>query len=380
MIYTETSIDQIYLVGDLHLGIKNNSIIWSEIQEDFILRIFPKQLAENGHSSKNSILILEGDIFHSRQSIDVRLFNRSIEIFSILSSMFKTVYIILGNHDVYYRDNNQINSVTIFSKLFKNIKVFDSHQYLTINDRFNFLLLPWIESAEKLTEIIKLHAGRCQYIVCHADIQGASLNSYSKLEKGIDPKVLRDYKKIYSGHIHIRQEIKKAGANVSYTGTPYSMDKGDINNQKGFEILQLADDLIIDKFIPNTESPIFLKKNLYSILEMNLVEINDLFLNNFVEIMIDNTVANRFSVNTFLELVKDSNYKKIEFTNYSSTKKMDTAEIAGPLDVSTIDLSIPIMMKKYLDQKGYDRITRTNIMTKFTELYDQVRELSKIDI
>lgn len=372
----EKDIRQIYILGDIHFGIKGNSFVWSEIQEKFLLETFPRQLRENGHSPKDSILILEGDIFHSRQSIDVRIFNMALDIFAKLADMFRSVYVILGNHDVYYKEDNSVNSVQIFGKLLKNVWVFSEPQKLCVNDDHTFLLLPWVESVKEITEIVEKNATRCQYIVCHTDIQNASMNSFTKIEKGkgIDLHALSTYKRIYSGHIHLRQEIKKYGASVSYTGTPYSMDKNDVGNQKGFDILSFADGQLVEKFVPNTDSPVFVRKNLYTVLEMNTQEICDMIRNNFVEIQVDTRIANRFSVQVFMEMIKDMGHKKIEFTNYTPKDKMDAKEIVRTAEGNGIDLSIPVMFGLYLDQKGYDRGMRQRVEAKFNVFLTKVKD------
>jgi len=285
----------------------------------------------------------------------------------------------LGNHDVYYKEDNSLNSVGILAKLFPNIKVFENPEVLKVNNEYKFLLLPWVESVEKITEIIEDHSGKCQYIICHADIQNASLNSFSKMDKGIDLNVLKTYKRIYSGHIHLRQEIKKYGASVSYTGTPYSMDKNDVGNQKGFDILSFVEGEIVETFVPNDESPIFVKKNLYTILEMNVAEIEALIKNNFVEIQVDTKIANRFSIQVFMDLIKDMGHRKIEFSNYTVTQKMDAKAIAQNAVDASIDLSIPNMMNMYLDQKGYDRVMRKRIERKFETFMNKVKEQQKTD-
>lgn len=377
MTNVENGISRAYIVGDLHLGVRNNSSVWSEIQEDFLLNIFPKQLTENNHDPETSILILEGDIFHSRQSLDIKIFQGALLIFEKLSKMFRKIYIILGNHDVYYKDTNEVNSVSVISRLYPKIKVLEKHEILKINDKHSYLLLPWVQSLEKITQTIELYSGKCEYIICHADIKGASLNKFAKIEKGIDPNVLKDYKKVYAGHIHIRQEVKKYGANVLYTGTPYSMDKGDTGNQKGFDILNFVDDLVTETFVPNNESPRFIRKNLYQLLEMSVAQINDMFKNSFVDVAISNDIVNRFSVTTFVEMIKDANYRKIEFSPYSNSKKMDTKGIVENEETAEFDMNIESMMGKYIDQKRYEFVLKSKIKNKFTDLHTRVKEASK---
>ena len=105
------NIRKITLVGDLHLGIKNNSVEWLEIQREFLLDFLIKKVDEDFDEDRD-ILILEGDIFHSRESINVRIQNEALGIFKALANKFKRgIYIIVGNHDVYYKDKTEVNSL-----------------------------------------------------------------------------------------------------------------------------------------------------------------------------------------------------------------------------------------------------------------------------
>jgi DNA repair exonuclease SbcCD nuclease subunit len=92
------NIRKINIVGDLHLGIKNNSVEWLEIQKDFLLDFLVKSVDADFDEDRD-ILILEGDIFHSRESINVRIQNEAFSIFKKLAEKFKRgIYIIVGNH------------------------------------------------------------------------------------------------------------------------------------------------------------------------------------------------------------------------------------------------------------------------------------------
>ena len=54
-----TNIRKITLVGDLHLGIKNNSIEWIQIQKDFLLDFLINKVDEDFDEDRD-ILFLEG--------------------------------------------------------------------------------------------------------------------------------------------------------------------------------------------------------------------------------------------------------------------------------------------------------------------------------
>lgn len=363
------NIRKITLVGDLHLGIRNNSMEWLQIQKDFLLDFLINKVDEDFDQDRD-ILILEGDIFHSRESINVRVHDEALTIFKKLSEKFKRgVYIIIGNHDVYYKDRNAVHSLKAISHLADNIHVFENPEVLTINGDKSFLMLPWVEDTSKITSIISDHKDVCDYIVCHADIKGVRFNKWTKVEHGVEVSDLAAYKRVYSGHIHIRQEFK----NVLYTGTPYQMDRGDRDNTKGFYQLDLTGSEIAEEFIENTQSPVYKKFDAYELLQMPANEIVEIFGNAFVDIMISVNLVNKFPVTRFLEIVEKSGYRKVEFFTYVDKVEDETATADfNPEDqFNVIDI-----FKGYLKSKDYPTSFKTDLAKKFIQIHGLIKQSS----
>lgn len=361
-------IRNIYLVGDLHFGLNNNSIEWSEIQRDFLLNFMLSKIDED-FDEDSDILVFEGDIFHYREAVNVRVQNEALDIFSKLANKFKRgVFGITGNHDVYYKDNNEIHSLRTLSNLASNIHIFESPEVLTINNRHSFLMLPWVENFTKLNAIIKQYQTSCQYMICHLDIKGFKFNKWVTVERGLDLTALSTYERVYSGHIHIRQEK----ANVLYTGIPYQTDRGDIGNFKGFYKLTIEDYSVSEKFIQNTHSPLFLKFDLFEVLEMSQSSIVKSFKNNFVDIMVNVNFINKVSVPQILEKLSGSGYRKLEFFTYAEKDKL---EIAASSDFNSDNsFNITTIFKKYLNEKGYSSDFKKRLANKFVEVHKSVKD------
>jgi DNA repair exonuclease SbcCD nuclease subunit len=368
---TLKDIRKIHLVGDLHLGIKNNAIEWLEIQKSFLLEDLIEKVDFDFDEARD-ILIFEGDIFHSRESVNIRIQNESFAIFAQLAKKFKRgVYIILGNHDVYYKDKNTVNSVKSLSYLSDNIHVFERSEILSINGKHNFLMLPWVDDYTRLAGIIEDNRDDADYIICHADIKGLTLNKWAKVEHGIELSALSTFKKVYSGHIHIRQEK----ANLLYTGTPYQMDRGDRDNQKGHYVLDVTGDQIIEEFLPNVKSPVFLKLDIFEILEMPLADIEKMFRNNFIDVMISVSFASKLSITSFLEKIQDTGYRKIEFFTYVDAKPEEqTTQVEFDLQDN---FNINDIFSHYLTIQNYTEPVKEALTEKFLETLQKVRELDK---
>lgn len=363
------NIRKITLVGDLHLGIKNNSVEWLQIQKDFLLEFLLNKVDEDFDEDRD-VLFLEGDIFHSRESINVRIHDEALTIFKKLSEKFKRgIYIIIGNHDVYYKDRNVVHSLKAISHIADNIHVFENPEILTINGTHNFLMLPWVEDVNRINQIITDHKDLCDYIVCHADIKGLRFNKWTKVEHGIEVDTLASYKRVYAGHIHHRQEFK----NVLYTGTPYQMDRGDRDNIKGHYELTLTSDSITEKFIQNTQSPVYKKFDIYELLEMPVEEVISSLNNAFVDVMISVNFVNKFPVTRFIEAVSKSTHRKIEFFTYVDQVKDETvASDFNPEDqFNVIDI-----FKSFLRSREYSQTFKTDLARKFVEIHNLVKQES----
>jgi DNA repair exonuclease SbcCD nuclease subunit len=359
------NVRKIFILGDLHLGIRNNSLEWSEIQSDFLINSFLQKVDEEGFDPDRDILVQVGDWHHVRESMNVRIYKLSLKIAEVLTKKFKRgVFMILGNHDVYYKDRTDTHSLEGFNLIYDNFHIFSKPQALTINSH-NFLMLPWIESLSQLKEVVSTYRSS-KYVFCHADFKGFSFNKFQKLEHGLDQEDTHAFTRIYSGHIHIRQEK----GNVLYVGTPYEMDRGDRGNQKGFYVLDVSTNTISEKFIPNDFSPRHIKFDLIDLLEMTSEEISSRFKNNFVDIAIDSNLMQRFPISQFTELIKDLGHRRIEFSEYSKDQLKTGSE--AELD-SNYEYNIFTLLEERVAQMNLSTLHSTQLTTKFKEIYDSVR-------
>jgi hypothetical protein len=357
----------IYMLGDLHFGVKSNSIEWFNIQKSFLIDWFISQLKEDGFDPSCDILMQAGDWNHSRESVNVRLSNSSLDIFNILSRTFKKgIHIILGNHDVYYKDRNDVHSLREVDIIYDNIKIYEKPELLTINDKHRFLMLPWEHDNSILSETVSKYQGKADYVLCHADIKDFRLNKWTKLESGLSRSSLSNFKKIYSGHIHIRQSYK----NMTYIGTPFHLDRGDVGNIKGYYKLNVESDTIVETFHENTYSPNFVKYDAVDILNKSISDVKSLFNNNYVDILIDNNIAKSFPVTQFLDLVKNSGYRHIEFFPYSSSnsKKENTHDIQDNSEYNIFDV-----LNEYLKIREMPDRLLSKVSSKFKDIYQDVK-------
>lgn len=360
------NIRNIYLLGDLHIGVRNNSNEWFDIQREFLIDWFIPKIVADGFDPKHDAIIQAGDWNHVRESSNIRIADRSREIFEIFDETFKRgVHIILGNHDVYYKDRTDVHSLKDIPAIYNNIFVHEQPSVLNINGIHKMLMLPWEHDFEQLSRKVASYIGKADYIVCHADIKDFRLNKWVKLEHGLHKNELKSFKKIWSGHIHIRQEYE----NMTYLGTPYQLDRGDHGNIKGYYKLNVEGPDIIEEFIENTVSPRFVKYKADDILNKSLSEVKEMFNNNFVDILISSELAKVFPITQFVELVKDSGHRLIEFYPYKSDNDSDDDIV---LDES-YEYNIFEVLQIYMKNREIPSNLSAKVSAKFKEVHDNIK-------
>jgi hypothetical protein len=153
------------------------------------------------------------------------------------------------------------------------------------------------------------------------------------------------------------------------------MDRGDRDNQKGHYILDVTGSELVEQFVPNLVSPTFLKIDMYDILEMTIAEINQKFKNNFVDVMIDVSFANRISITNFLEKIADSKYRKVEFFTYVGSQESDEAQTVE-FDIQD-EFNIGDIFSHYLNAKDYSQTVKDDLTQRFNQTFKKVKELNK---
>ena len=122
---------------DIHFGLKSGSRTHNQDCEDFVTW-FCKKAQEEGCETA----IFLGDWHHNRATTDVSTMNYTVSNLERLSQSFEKVYFILGNHDLFYKDKREINSVE-FMRLFPN--VVPIKETLTEGD---VTIMPWLVGDE----------------------------------------------------------------------------------------------------------------------------------------------------------------------------------------------------------------------------------------
>jgi len=219
---------KVAIICDTHFGVRNDSPLFLNYFLDFFENQFFPYLRD--HNIKNVLHL--GDLMDRRKFVN---FQTLAEVKKRFISHFDSgefeLWCLLGNHDTYYKNTNEINSI---NQLFNNTKINIVEKPINLQlGSLSIALVPWInkENYEKSLDFIK--STTSPFIMGHFELTGFEVLRGVKHEDGMSPSILSRFETVYSGHFHCKQSEK----NVSYLGTPYQITFSDLREKKGFHIL-----------------------------------------------------------------------------------------------------------------------------------------------
>ena len=207
---------------DLHLGLKGNS---NQHNEDCLN--FVKWMVQTAKDQGCETCLFLGDYHHNRSSINLKTLDYSVQILELLNDAFEKTYILIGNHDLFFRDKRDIHGIG-WGRHLTNIEI--------VNDWFlqdNVAIIPWLIS-DDYKKVKKITA---KYMFGHFELPHFKMNAQVMMpDTGqIDAKSMGGVDHVYSGHFHIRQNKD----NITYIGNAFPHNFADVGDtQRGCMILE----------------------------------------------------------------------------------------------------------------------------------------------
>lgn len=208
---------------DIHFGNKNNSRQHNNDCEDFV-----KWFIEQSKARGCETCIFLGDWHHHRASVNVSTLNYSVSNLKMLSEAFENSYLIVGNHDLFYREKREINSFP-YGELFDNVHIINDDIY-TAGD---VALVPWLVDDEwKAMKKVK-----SRYVFGHFELPHFLMNARVAMpdHHELHEDHFKQPEYVFSGHFHKRQQRGK----IHYLGSPFPHNYADAwDDERGAMFLE----------------------------------------------------------------------------------------------------------------------------------------------
>lgn len=351
---------KIAFFSDLHIGVHKNSTEWHKIALQWC-DWFCKQCYQHNVDH----IIFCGDLFHHRDSIDVRSLNVADAIVKKISNEYN-VSMIVGNHDCYYKDKGIINSLKQWKDI-KNLDIFfnkigqdeNDWDYKVIgnNNECKIIYAPWG------SDLYKLPGG--DILIAHCELNNFKLNNNRISDCKLEANTILDKIPVaFIGHIHTRSERSYGNdKKIIYVGNPYEMDFNDEGNTKGIYIYDTISKDIT--FIENTISPKHKKIFASKVDSIKSEELN----NTIVKLVVDKQL-NDDELTQIKSKISTSSPFYIADTDYiDNFKNLQTED--GEYDISG-NSTLDVYIEEFIDKLDVEY--KEEIKQKVLESYKQYND------
>ncbi len=219
------------VITDTHFGARNDNLYFNEYFYKFYDNVFFPTLKERNITT----CIHLGDVTDRRKYISYKIANDFRERFiNRFKEMGIDLHIIIGNHDTYYKNTSQINSMEELVGS-DGFKIYTDPKVVTF-DGTPILFLPWINNDNHDKSMEALETANSDIIMGHLEINGFEMHKGQLADGMFEKKLFNRFETVFTGHFHHKSD----DGQIYYLGTPYEIFWNDYDDPKGFHIFDTA--------------------------------------------------------------------------------------------------------------------------------------------
>ncbi len=228
-------------ITDQHFGARNDSLHFLDYYEKFYNETFFPAIDAAGITT----LLILGDTFDRRKYVNFYTLQRAKKMFfdKLLSRNIK-VEMLVGNHDTYYKNTNDVNSPRLVLEEYTNINIIKDPTTIYVDD-VPICMMPWICAENYDASMNTLKDTNATICMGHFEIEGFQMYRGAPSHDGLEPKMFNKFDLVFSGHYH----HKSSRGNIHYLGNPYELTWQDFDDPRGFHILDLQTEKL--EFVQN---------------------------------------------------------------------------------------------------------------------------------
>ena len=283
---------KIALLNDTHFGARNDSPVFLEYFMKFYDEQFFPYLEENNITT----LIHLGDVTDRRKFINFKTAHAFRQKFmKRLWEMKVDTHIIIGNHDTYFKNTNDVNSVSELCTTYDGINepwIYTRPKEVELGG-CNMLFLPWICDDNYEESIHAIDHSKADICFGHLEIKGFEMQKGIVNDQGLERSQFKRFEKVLSGHFHKKSD----DGHIYYLGAQYEMTWSDYKDPKGFHIFDTE-----TRELERISNPLRIhKKLIYNDKDNDYTNIDlQQFDNSFVKVFVTNK-TNEYMFNSVLD-------------------------------------------------------------------------------
>jgi len=338
---------KVAILTDTHYNFKKGNKVFHDYFEMFYKNIFFPTIEERNIDT----IIHLGDIFDNRKSTDYWSIEWSRRV--IFDPLKKyNVHAIVGNHDIFYKNTNDLNSPYLLLKDYSNIEVYSKPKEVVL-DNLKILFVPWISTDQENESIDIIESTSSKVAMGHLELGGFHVFKGHIQEPTKFDEYFKKFEKVFSGHYHTRSDNDK----VFYIGNPYQMFWNDYKDERGFVI-----------FDTNTLSVEYINNpyEIFKVIHYDEDNIpNDLseYKNCVVKLIIKNRTDQKKYEKFFDKLYKENPYELKVIENIEIKKDFDEEQFLNTEDTL-------YLLKKYVDESEI-QLNKKKIKNLINSIYQE---------
>lgn len=336
------------LLGDVHFGVKNGDKTMLKHQLNF----FRNQLLPFCEANQIDSILQTGDLFDVRKNSNNLVCDEVKALFQEINKTTIDFNGIVGNHDAYHKNSNDINSPKLhLSDYYAVVESFDT-MYFGHHSAID--MVGWMNSENTDSILEEVAKSTSRYCFGHFEFAGFEMNKGYVAEHGLDHKIFKKYDLVISGHYHSSSRKD----NVLYVGTPMQFTWADYGEKKGFWVFDDHDGSTV--FI---ENPV----NLFEKIEYdedNLPQDFSIYKDKWVRLLV-NKKTDEKKYETFLKTLNRSQPAELKIIEnlieHNENYRVEDVDITNASDI----------MRRYVEQTKFGNLDSTKIFNRLDKIYKE---------
>jgi DNA repair exonuclease SbcCD nuclease subunit len=346
-------------ITDIHFSVRGGSQYYIERYKLFFENIFFPYIDKHNIETVYCL----GDTWEDRKNINVNALKETRKMFfDELEKRGVQFVAILGNHDVFFRNTNETNSMDIIESSYKNVRIIDEYEEIYIgHKRFGFM--SWVNNENLERNLERIKSTSTADILCgHFEIVGFEMTKGNVADKGFEQSLFGRFELVLSGHFHIKNKI----GHIYYIGNPFQTNWDDYNSDRGFHVYD--HDTNTFEFIKNTY------ENFDVIIYDDAVNIStfnfDKYKDQKIKVLVNNVAGLKQA--SYLTFLENLNTKVFEYT------VVEINDESALIEDSTTALNMKSnteMIKEYVNGLTMEDTEKSEVINIMLDLYNEAINL-----
>ena len=267
-------------------------------------------------------------------------------------------HIIIGNHDTYFKNTNEVNAIDNLYTSFDGINepfIYTRPKVVEF-DGVPILFMPWICDDTKEESMHMLNTAKADLCFGHLEIKGIEMQNGVINEHGNDKADFNRFEKVVSGHFHKHTD----DGQIFYCGAQYEMTWSDYQDPKAFhvfdtetrEMTRISNPLTIHKKIIYDD-----KKKDYNNFDIKP------YHNHFIKIIVLNKTDNEL-FDKFVERL----YNEISVHDLNIVEDYSDIKASVREDILEMGEDTVTFLNNYVDQLETD-VSKTKLKEYLKSIY-----------